>query len=57
MQTCELLSQAGGCIGSTCFLGAEDLSNSVDNYTDRVRDAYDMLIRFLLQDVHRFESP
>jgi hypothetical protein len=28
----ELLSRAGGCVGSTYFSGAEDLSNSVDDY-------------------------
>jgi hypothetical protein len=32
-ETHELLSRAGDCIGSTCFLGAEDLSISVDDYT------------------------
>jgi hypothetical protein len=31
-ETHELLSQAGGCVGNTCFSGAEDLSNSVDDY-------------------------
>jgi hypothetical protein len=31
-ETRELLSWARGCVGSTCFSGAEDLSYSVDDY-------------------------
>jgi hypothetical protein len=31
-ETGELLSRAGGCIRSTGFSRAEDLSNSVDDY-------------------------
>jgi hypothetical protein len=30
--TYELLSRAGVCVGSTCFSGAEDLSDSIDDY-------------------------
>jgi hypothetical protein len=31
-ETCKSLSRARGCIGSTGFSGAEDLSSSVDDY-------------------------